>query len=318
MNRIPLEFKSSPVCGRLLVSPTYKRSKGLTLVELLVALVLSSLVAIASTALFTTSSSIYRTNDASQELQDKSRFAYEMIAQAVRHAGYQNYSQSKSFGFATREFETPTFAPIIGFANSKISSTTNVDDNGQDNLGGFNSSDTIAVRFAGSSKTTNSVLPDGSVVDCQGISQPTPKDANDTAISLFWVKQTGTADGEPELQCISRGNPTDSGGAVRSSQVLISGVETFRIVYAVDTGSGSDANQWLTAKEVNDGALWSGVRMIKVGMVVRGAVGSAQVSAQPALLPLGSDFPSISFTPPQDTRLRKAFNFTITLRNPII
>ncbi len=147
-----------------------KLSKGLTLVELLVALVLSSLVALASTALFVTSSATYRTNDASQELQDKSRFAFEMIAQAIRHAGYQNYSQSKSFGFATREFSAPTYAPIIGFSNSKISSTTNGDDNGADNLGGFNSSDTIAVRFAGSSRINNSTIPDGSVVDCQGIS----------------------------------------------------------------------------------------------------------------------------------------------------
>lgn len=297
---------------------TTKYSKGLTLVELLVALILSSLVAIASTALFATSSAIYRTNDASQELQDKSRFAFEMIAQAIRHAGFQNYSQSKSFGFATREFQTVTYAPILGFSNSKIATTSNGDDNGQDNRGGFNSSDTIAVRFAGSSRISNSALPDGSVVDCQGVSQPTPIDANDTALSLFWVKNTGTADGEPELQCISRGNPTASGGAVRNSQVLISGVETFRIVYAVDTSGGSDANQWLTAKEVNDGSLWAGVRMIRIGIVVRGAPGSAQVSAQPNLLPLGADFPSVSFTPPQDTRLRKAFNFTITLRNPII
>lgn len=309
MNRIAHFFKSK--------APK-KYSQGLTLVELLVALILSSLVAIASTALFATSSAIYRTNDASQELQDKSRFAFEMIAQAIRHAGYQNYSQSKSFGFATREFEAPTYAPILGFSNSKIATTTNGDDNGQDDRGGFNSSDTIAVRFAGSSRISNSVQPDGSVVDCQGVSQAAPVDANDTGLSLFWVKNTGTADGEPELQCISRGSTVAAGGAVRNSQVLISGVETFRVVYAVDTGGGSDANQWLTAKEVNTGALWAGVRMIRVGMVVRGAPGSAQVAAQPNMLPLGTDFPSVSFTPPQDTRLRKAFNFTITLRNPII
>ncbi len=310
----PVRFKAFASSMPSFVHPRY--SKGLTLVELLVALVLSSLVALASTALFVSSSATYRTTDASQELQDKSRFAFEMIAQAVRHAGYQNYSQSKSFEFATREFQTPTYAPIMGFTNSKINSTTNDADNGQDDLGGFNSSDTLAVRFAGSSKISDSTEPDGSVTDCQGVSQTTPVDANDTALSLFWVKQTGSADGEPELQCISRGSPASPS---RNSQALISGVETLRIVYGVDTGAdASDANQWLTAKEVNAGGLWAGVRMIKVGMVVRGAPGSAQISAQPALLPLGTDFPAVSFTPPQDNRLRKAFNFTITLRNPII
>ena len=50
---------------------------GLTLVELLVAMVLMLLVAIATVALYNVSSSSYRTVDASQELQDSARFAME-------------------------------------------------------------------------------------------------------------------------------------------------------------------------------------------------------------------------------------------------
>ena len=58
------------------------RQAGLTLVELLVAMVLMLLVAIATVAMYNVSSSSYRTVDANQELQDSARFAMEIIGRA--------------------------------------------------------------------------------------------------------------------------------------------------------------------------------------------------------------------------------------------
>ena len=58
------------------------RQAGLTLVELLVAMVLMLLVAIATVAMYNVSSSSYRTVDANQELQARARFPLECSGRA--------------------------------------------------------------------------------------------------------------------------------------------------------------------------------------------------------------------------------------------
>jgi Tfp pilus assembly protein PilW len=78
MNALPIRS----VAARL-------RQQGLTLVEMLVGMVLMLLVIMATVALFSVTSSSYRTVDAGQELEDNARFAFEIIGQAIRQAGFQ-------------------------------------------------------------------------------------------------------------------------------------------------------------------------------------------------------------------------------------
>lgn len=297
--------------------------QGLTLVELMVSLVLASLITLAAAALYSVSIASFRTVDAGQELQDTGRFALEIIAQAVRQAGYQNYPEGYGLRWTdTYNTNASLFPTVRGANNAKVSSVTNVDDDGTHGNGGYNNSDTLALRFHGSSKTEDRTKADGSMIDCQGVAQTAPllaNDLSDIAISLFWVKVDST--GEPALQCISRGNPETA--STRNPQPIIKGVETFQVMYGIDTNADSMPEKWVSANTVTD---WTQVSAIRVGFVLRAEPGSSQGASATAdenkFYPLGKEFTGTNteaglvFTPPNDGRLRRAFTATFTLRNP--
>jgi type IV pilus assembly protein PilW len=300
--------------------------QGLTLVELMVSLVLASLITLAAVGLYSVGISSFRTVDAGQEIQDNGRFALEVIGQAARQAGFENYAE----GYGLRWSETyitnaALFPTVRGANNAKVSSVTNVDDDGTDANGGYNNSDTIALRFHGASLQSDRTKADGSMIDCQGVAQTAPlltNDLSDVAISLFWVKVDST--GEPSLQCISRGDPEET--PVRNTQPIIKGVETFQVMYGIDTDADSMPQKWVSANNVTD---WTQVSAVRVGFVLRGAPGSSQgyqgtsaTDDKNKLYPLGKAFTGsnteagLVFTPPNDGRLRRVFNATFTLRNP--
>ena len=298
--------------------------RGLTLVELMVSLVLASLVTLAAVGLYSVGVSSFRTVDAGQEIQDNGRFALEVIGQAARQAGFENYAEGYGLRWTeTYITNTALFPTVRGANNAKVSSVATVDDDGTSANGGHNNSDTIALRFHGASLQSDRTKADGSMIDCQGVAQTAPllaNDLSDVAISLFWVKVDGT--GEPSLQCISRGNPASPS---RNTQPIIKGVETFQVMYGVDTNADSTPERWVSGNDVTN---WTQVSAIRVGFVLRGAPGSSQGELDTTdvndrkLYPLGKTFTGTNtdaglvFTPPNDGRLRRVFNATFTLRNP--
>jgi type IV pilus assembly protein PilW len=305
-----------------------KKSLGLTLVELLISLVLSSMVTLVALALFTSSAATYRTTDASQELQDNARFIAEIFSKAIRHGGLQDNAQYSAFQTRDQATLTPSYlwdssfgsqAPLFGANNAKITNVGSATDFGTDGNGGYNNSDVFGVRYFGSSLLSNVAAADGSVIDCRGIAVPFPLAQSDVGLSLFQVAVG--ASGEPELQCINGG---------RTAQPIVMGVESLQIAYGIDTDPATDTspNQWLDASEVTTAALWSRVRIVRLGVVLRGAPGSANGAQNlNAIYPLGDKFSEVAgalpttagnlFTPPNDNRLRKAFNFNISVRNSL-
>ncbi|MBX3588055.1 MAG: PilW family protein [Ramlibacter sp.] len=318
-NQTPSQFNRSKRGIALL-------QQGLTLVELLVSIVLMSLVTLATVSLYGVINSSYKTVDAGQQMNDNARYAFETIGQALRIAGYQEYLPSGTDASAPGGRIYPANClgssppcPIIGFNNSKVTSVTNVDSFGATNNGGVNLSDTLGVTYSGSSLANDPLQPDGSVIDCQGVAQPSSQSTTDLGVSLFWVTTTNN---EPELACVSRGSVTAPGGPVRNSQTVIRGVETFQVMYGVDTNGDSLPNRWVSAQNVTN---WMAVRAVRVGFVLRGPPGSSQGTAVTAadniLYPLGQEFvgtspeTGLSFTPPADGRLRRAYATTFMLRN---
>lgn len=304
------------------------RQGGLTLTELLVSLVLASIITLAATALYLVTVSSYKTVDAAQELQDSGRFALEVIGQAARMAGYQNYAQRDGSGNDnSRRFAATTFPTVRGFNNAKVATSTSITDDGTTNNGGVNLSDTLAFRFHGSSLTTDASKPDGSMIDCQGVAQNYPLNGDDVALSLFWISTDST--GEPTLQCISRGSPT-ARSLSRNTQPILKGVETFQVMYGLDADDPAKRMgtpiKWVSGQNITTDADWRKVVAVRVGLVIRGDVGSSQgASAKVAendFYPLGKEFTGTSteaglkFTAPNDGRLRRVFNATFKLRNP--
>ncbi len=307
------------------------KSKGVTLVELLVSLVLVSIITLAALAMYTSSSSTYRTTDANQELQDNARFIFDTFSQAVRQAGLQDSAQYAIFQAQNQPALAPshvwdiarfgTQPALFGANNAKLTSSS---DYGVDDSVGYNNSDVFGVRYFGSSTPTEVLTADGSIIDCSGNKIPYPKDQGDIGQSLFQVVLSTTS-GEPELMCVNQSSAT--------SNPIVSGVESLQIMYAVDTDAGATAdttpNRWLNAKQVAAGLYWPKVRTVRIGMVLRGAAGSAVGAPNASVLyPLGEEFSKVSgslpatggtdgwtFVPPNDNRLRRAFTFNIAVRN---
>lgn len=300
--------------------------RGLTLVELLVAMVLMLLVVLATVALFNVSSSSYKTVDAGQELQDNARFAMEILGQAARSAGYQDRTGPTSSGSNLTDV---VFGPTVtaawrveGANNSQLTSSTSGIVFGASN--GVNLSDALVIRFFGVSSTANSTQADGSMIDCSGRAIPYPVGSADVGVSAFFVS---VVNGEPELDCKSY-NPAT--GSYSSTQV-VRGVESFQVMYGLDTNNDDVPDRWVSADSAwapfASSPNWNNVVALRVGMVLRGPVGSAQGQSTTAsdndLYPLGKDFTGTStetglkFTPANDGRLRRAFSTTFMLRNSV-
>ena len=131
--------------------------KGLTLVELLVAIVLMLLVTLATTTLFSINSASKRTVDASQELDDTARFSFYLIGQAIRNAGYATKvplevgSGTVQNLFANCQVMASAIpCPILGFDNSKVLTGTSTNFGSLDSgPADINKSDSLAIRYYG-------------------------------------------------------------------------------------------------------------------------------------------------------------------------
>lgn len=179
------------------------------------------------------------------------------------------------------------------------------------------------------------------MIDCVGNSITSPAtNRQDRVWSVLHVA-TGI-DGEPSLYCsVGTNDP----------QPIIKGVETFQVLYGVDTVTPGVApaanaaianvpNLYLRADQmtvpgdpVGTNANWERVRSIRFGMVLRGPLGSSPIASDanktyyPFGLGAGADRgtkgsslsstadPGTIFKPGSDTRLRQTVTLTIHLRN---
>ncbi len=311
-------------------SPT--RQRGLTLVELMIGLLLALLVTLAATAALMASRQGFSAVDATSQLRDNARFASTLVQRVVAQAGYQDHSTPGAKPNGSR-FGGATPVPFV---------------EGQDDTGvtipatgpsyqsgkGVNGSDVLSVRFQGSSLATltaaNPDAGDGSIIDCAG--NPLGKTTGQLPESILYVA-TGT-DGEPSLMC-GFVNPTTGQW---SAQPLVRGVETLQVRYGVDSpnvppGTKTTdlpqtylpASALLAPSNPQQELLnWQRVKAVRIGMVLRGPVGSALVrgpQAASTAYPLGETMhdagdkgSELPYT--GDGRLRQTVTFTVYLRNP--
>ncbi len=306
------------------------RQQGLSLIELMVALVISLVIVIAASAFFLGSSRSRDTQDAASLLQDNARFATEVITRSIQQAGYQNYIWSSLGAASRREVSAPSDdePDLRGYNNSAAGTSTN---NGTHNASAnrINNSDTLVARFQGSSNASGA---DGSMIDCMGRPLPEPDVLVTRYYSIFEVRQpSGTV--EPELRCKYA---TTTGGTLGfDTEPIVRGVESLQLLYGVDTNSDDVADTWRNAEQVDNnggGAVcsgtacitnWSRVRSVRVGMVLRSptAVAVSSASGTGTVAPLGAYFSqgiadtlTVSNT---DGRLRKVVIFTVNVRNTL-
>jgi type IV pilus assembly protein PilW len=329
-----------------------KYQSGFTMVELMVSLVLSVLIAMAAIAALVASRQGLSTVDAASELRDNARFAADIIQRIAVQGGF------KDVLYAT---QTPTAADtaanypanVTGFNNSKLdltdatASTTIAWQSGQVGLG----SDVLVLRYQAAqlNEGAGATTSDGSVIDCAGNpAGAAPTNRGDRELSIFYVDADPNGSGEPALMCASL-DPTAATPTLKAT-ALISGVENFQVTYGIDavnpvanqvfTGTqDSVPKAYMRADQMVVGTVtsastynnWRRVRSIRIGMVMRGAVntlpGAVSQTFYPLGLtpltstsPLGTGFSGTAdvgtvFTPAVDNRLRQVATFTVHLRN---
>ncbi len=303
------------------------RQSGLTMVELLVSVVISSFIVIAATSFFVGTSRSRDTQDAAAQLEDNARFVTEIITRNLQQTGYQNYRWDPDPNKQSRNREVAPPADgepdIRGYNNSAAGTDLN---NGAHDCTGtcatnrVANSDTLVIRFQGSS--TAAGVADSSMIDCLGTAQPATTVTDDRLFSIFELRRS-SATNEPELRC-KRRNPSSGSFEV---QPIASGVEVFQVMYGVDRNNDSFVDQWLNGQEVD--ALtgtaidkWNKVRSVRVGMVLRSPKRVALASAAASYKPLGDNFTAAAdtgstLTVADDGRLRRVVTFTVNIRNTL-
>ena len=320
---------------------------GLTLIELLVALVISTVVIIAAFSALIVSRQGFTATDAASQLRDNARFLTDHIQRIGVQAGYLDYK----FAASPPAIEVTLPEPDVkGFNNALASATaptTNFTPRGTSSVDG---SDVLVLRYQASETYPGSNVLDNAMVNCMGNpSQKLPQDRNDRVANVFHVALS-TVDQEPSLMCTTM-MKNASGVMTIETQPIIRGVETFQVLYGVDgvtpntalsattlTTTANIPSRYLRADQMevagNDNETnrnWGRVRSLLVGMVIRGPTGSVPEKAAQTYYPFGTAPASAtgvtgsammsatdigtSFQPPSDNRLRQVVTFVVHLRN---
>lgn len=241
---------------------TMESAQGFTLLELLIAVLIGSIVIAVVGSLFLANSNTFRAVDDTARLQENGRFALQAISRSVRQAGFVPADVAQLIS-GRQDDAYPT--GLAGIANARIVA-------GTDGVGAQAGSDTLTVAFRGAA--------DGQTVDCAGRQHVIAPVFGIAASALpnpitnrFYVA-AGSAGGF-SLWCdvVAPGFPD-------GFYELITGVESFQVLYAVDVvtpsptggpGARDYAADYVTSANNLTGTNFNNVLGVQVALVLRGA-----------------------------------------------
>jgi type IV pilus assembly protein PilW len=282
------------------------RQHGVTLTELMIALVLGALVVLAATAMVVSSRGTYRTQDEGTRLAESSRFALELVNRMVRLSGFTNWGASVNM--AATYTKDPAWDSTNAYAingpnivGADAAGSHSLPGSGTDLSSGgasSNRSDSLTIRFFGSNKTIGAPQADGNVIDCAGVAVPDAAAASGVSDPIATNAARGynvlyvanDTDGEPALFC--KRQTYDATTALPLSydaQVLIRGVEAFQVLYgeyvppldgvtglplSLDDVAPNSIVYRTGVGGTNPVSDWGNVRSIRISMLLRSGVGA--------------------------------------------
>ena len=316
-----------------------RRQRGVTLVELMVALALGLLITVAMLKVYVDASRMYRFNEGLARVQENGRFALEFIRRDARVAGFWGcYSEAP----LTNQISTTSNAWI----NVDAGHITGTNDDG------LNSADSITFRSAtGSGTLVNTTMTAASdsvsvdsvatietdmavlINDCDNGDIFQVTDISGTLLvhaanlskpyasgsRVYQAQQStfciapGADPSQPSLRRLT--NPTPGQSCASNGDELIEGVENMQILYGEDTDADSDgANGDGTANRyvpIGTASLYiDRVVSVRLSLLARSLNNNLTTEPSPYT------FNGTAVTPgATDKYLRKVFTTTITLRN---
>ncbi len=325
--------------------PRRPSQAGLTLVELLVAMALGMLVALAAAGALVVARQGFSNVDAASQLRDNGRFVQDLLQRLVAQAGFKSLQYAATVRPASTVGVQANPPPNVYGLNNASRTDSNAWDAGTARTTGTAGygSDILVLRYQSSNSTQMTTDADKTMIDCRGVAATAaPGDRDQRMLSILHVGNS--SDGEPALMC------TYQDGSNLASTPLVKGVENFQVLYGVDgiapgnttapTAASADSvpERYLRADQLTVAgnvaatyANWQRVRSLRIGMVLRGAPGSAIDRSSQTFYPLGiakgsagggagsafasSNDPGTTYAPTADGRLRQVVTFTVHLRN---
>ena len=265
-------------------SRNYIGSKGFTLVELMIALLLGVVVILVVSQIYLSGKQSYRTQTGFGGMQENGRFALFFLQRDIRMAG---------------------FPRVLGPGNAQPDLTVGFMDETLD--GGLNGNDAIEIAYKSFGEPPPGAGPneqfDASLDDCLGNETNIAEDTNGAqTVENFYSVVDG------ELRCRGSGN--------NAAQPIISGVESMQILYGEDTDGDTFANVYRRFDQVGNR---DNIVAVRIGLLLNS---QEPVYASPDVTPhavldappfIAADNPATSV----DERLfaRRVFTTTIQVRN---
>lgn len=222
-----------------------RRQTGLTIVELMVAMALGLAVLLAAGALLISSVRAHAAVMEASEMDDSGRYALDALARAVRLAAHVDWAAHPAPDPAAP-------ARIAGLDAASLQRTDpGIDSPLPDQVNG---SDVLALRFPGSGAPPTG---DGATLDCAGF----PVHRDEEGWSIFYVARN--AQGDAELRCKYRGASNWSSDAVAGR------VDSFQVLYGVDSDGDGVPNRYLNA---------TGLAALDAALVLAGATPAEQAA----------------------------------------
>lgn len=215
---------------------------GLTLIELMVSMTLGMFVVLAATAILMSSKAGYVAVDDGARLQETGRFAIEIITRNARQAAFENWDRDDAPIVAADSIS----ASIAGLDNQTLGDSQPFISGATDAGAGVNN-DVLALRYFGSGTGNTG---DGTVLNCAGFGVAAPATAagadTERGASVFYVGRNSS--GVSELRC----KYNSSAGSSWQSEAIISGVDSFQVLYGLDMNGNGMPTRFVRANVIND------------------------------------------------------------------
>lgn len=303
---------------------------GFSIVELMVAIVVSMLLIAGTIQIFVNNKQTYRVQEALARLQENGRFAMQLLVKDIRMADFWGCVGSAT-NVTTRVVSADggTTVPPINIGNGGINGTNDDGLNGSDSItlqGAYGAGLTIASHNASAASfnlnTINHGLADGDLVlssDCEKADYWMITNANSGSTDTI-VGNTGVSYGnlknssKPALEYLKgdifkifnykysiqaggSGEPALFRGENGNDTEMVEGVENMQILYGEDTDSDGTANSYSGADSVAD---MENVVSIRITLTLRTIDDNVSLTAGGT-----------------DNRIRRNFTSTVTIRNRV-
>ena len=327
--------------------PHPRTQQGITLIELMIALVIGLLATGAMLKVYVDSSRLYRFNEGLARIQENGRFATEFIRRDARIAGFWgcNHEATLTNRIKTSVLDYPRYelSGITGTSGSESNDPDTITFSGAGRSVGKVKNDMPSTTASGrdfrviSTETINTgdalLISDCDMTDIFYVTKARGRDnkrklwhkhtkntpnsfskAYAAGSTLYRVQQTtfciapGANPAQPSLRQLV--NPTSGQTCQDHGDELVEGIENMQILFGEDTDADGDgtANRYLSFGASD--LDMDRVVSVRISLLARSLNNNLTTEPSPYF------FNGSKSTPPSDDKyLRKVFTTTITLRN---